>query len=47
MSLLFINHIDFSLFLWYNSIINKNEKNGRNKNGKSCRFGKIRIFKKG
>lgn len=26
MSLLSINYIDFSLFLWYNSIINKNEK---------------------
>lgn len=33
MSLLSINYIDFSLFLWYNSIINKNE-NGWNKNGR-------------
>lgn len=26
MSLLSINYIDFSLFLWYNSIINKKRK---------------------
>ena len=46
MSLLSINYIDFSLFLWYNPIINKNKKERNKKHGKRFIFGRARFFEK-